>query len=205
MLPPVRIEPGTSCDLLSCCLTELTWQPLIEGYLTSLLFVPQLVLDLDDLAEINRAQLYKDPKSLSLTRTPSYLSQVGIRIDHKRFQVQSPMEVTFFAEFILLFPEPSLPTLPLCIIKVKLESLGIHSHGFENFLVLIWNSSGRISKAFTMSIPRGSESLLQGTITTLSKVKKILRNVRSSENTFQSFNIEVYENFFSVEFLVLGA
>ena len=47
-----------------------------------------------------------------------------------------------------------------------------------------------------MSIPRGSESLLQGTITTLSKVKKILRNVRSSENTFQSFNIEVYENFF---------
>ena len=41
---------------------------------------------------------------------------------------------------------------------------------------------------------------------TLSKVQKILRNATRSENTFQSFNIEVYENFFfSVEFLVLGS
>ena len=31
---------------------------------------------------------------------------------------------------------------------------------------------------------------------TLSKVQKILRNATRSENTFQSFNIEVYENFF---------
>ena len=35
-------------------LTELTWQVLIEGYLTSLLLVHQLTLVLDDLAEINR-------------------------------------------------------------------------------------------------------------------------------------------------------
>ena len=41
---------------------------------------------------------------------------------------------------------------------------------------------------------------------TLSKVQKIPRNATRSENTFQSFNTEVYENFFfSVEFLVLGA
>ena len=32
-------------------------------------------------------------------------------------------------------------------------------------------------------------------ISTLSKVQKILRNATRSENTFQSFNIEVYENF----------
>ena len=31
---------------------------------------------------------------------------------------------------------------------------------------------------------------------TLSKVQKILQNATMSENTFQSFNIEVYENFF---------
>ena len=43
-------------------------------------------------------------------------------------------------------------------------------------------------------------------ISTLSKVQKILRNATRAENTFQSFNIEVYENFFfSIEFLVLGA
>ena len=41
---------------------------------------------------------------------------------------------------------------------------------------------------------------------TLSKVQKILQNATRSENTLQSFNIEVYEKFFfSVEFLVLGA
>ena len=34
------------------------------------------------------------------------------------------------------------------------------------------------------------------TFYTLSKVQKILRNATRSENTFQSFNIEVYENFF---------
>ena len=40
------------------------------------------------------------------------------------------------------------------------------------------------------------------TLITLSKVQKILRNATRSENTFQSFNIEVYEKFyFSVEFL----
>ena len=33
-------------------------------------------------------------------------------------------------------------------------------------------------------------------ILTLSKVQKILRNATRSENTFQSFNIEVYEKFF---------
>ena len=38
---------------------------------------------------------------------------------------------------------------------------------------------------------------------TLSKVQKILRNATRSENTFQSFNIEVYENvFFSVEYFL---
>ena len=43
-------------------------------------------------------------------------------------------------------------------------------------------------------------------IITLSKVQEILQNATRSENTFQSFNIEVYENFFFlVEFLVLGA
>ena len=31
---------------------------------------------------------------------------------------------------------------------------------------------------------------------TLSKVQKILRNATRSENTFQSFSIEGYENFF---------
>ena len=31
---------------------------------------------------------------------------------------------------------------------------------------------------------------------TLSKVQKILRNATRSENTFQSFNTEVYEKFF---------
>ena len=43
-------------------------------------------------------------------------------------------------------------------------------------------------------------------LSTLSKVQKILQNATRSENTLQSFNIEVYEKFFfSVEFLVLGA
>ena len=31
---------------------------------------------------------------------------------------------------------------------------------------------------------------------TLSKVQKVLRNATRSENMFQSFNIEVYENLF---------
>ena len=34
-------------------------------------------------------------------------------------------------------------------------------------------------------------------LNTLSKVQKILRNATRSENTFQSFNIEVYEKIFS--------
>ena len=33
---------------------------------------------------------------------------------------------------------------------------------------------------------------------TLRKVQKILRNATMSENTFQSFNMEVYEKFFLV-------
>ena len=37
-LPPVWIEPGIHSDAL---LTELTWQLLIEGYLTSILLVHQ--------------------------------------------------------------------------------------------------------------------------------------------------------------------
>ena len=37
---------------------------------------------------------------------------------------------------------------------------------------------------------------------TLQKVQKILLYAPISENTFQSFNMEVYENFFYVEFLV---
>ena len=39
----------------------------------------------------------------------------------------------------------------------------------------------------------------------LSKVQKILRNATRSENTFQTFNIEVCEKIYLVEFLVLGA
>ena len=40
-------------------------------------------------------------------------------------------------------------------------------------------------------------SLLKRVVSnTLSKVQKILRNATRSENTFQSFNIEVYEKFF---------
>ena len=35
---------------------------------------------------------------------PSYLRQVGFKVDHKRSQVQSTLEVTFLAKFILLFP-----------------------------------------------------------------------------------------------------
>ena len=42
-LPPEGIGPGTSSVLL---LTELTWQMLIEGYLTSLLFVPHMTFGL---------------------------------------------------------------------------------------------------------------------------------------------------------------
>ena len=34
-----------------------------------------------------------------------------------------------------------------------------------------------------------------GNKTTLRKVQKILRNATVSENTFQSFNVEVYEKF----------
>ena len=49
------------------------------------------------------------------------------------------------------------------------------------------------------------ERSLSSNNNTLSKVQKILRNATRSENTFQSFNIEAYENFFSVEFLFLGA
>ena len=37
-------------------------------------------------------------------------------------------------------------------------------------------------------------------LNTLHKVQKILRNVTVSENTFQSFNIEVYEIFFFFRF-----
>ena len=40
------------------------------------------------------------------------------------------------------------------------------------------------------------KSVFMPTVSTLSKVQKILRNARRSENTFQRFNIEVYENFF---------
>ena len=36
---------------------------------------------------------------------------------------------------------------------------------------------------------------------TLHKVQKILRNATVSENTFQSFNMEVYEKIFSFSFL----
>ena len=35
-------------------------------------------------------------------------------------------------------------------------------------------------------------------LNTLSKVQKILQNATMSENTFQSFNMEVYETFFLV-------
>ena len=39
-----------SCEHSSAFLTELTWHVLCEGYLTSLLLVHQLTLDLDGLA-----------------------------------------------------------------------------------------------------------------------------------------------------------
>ena len=66
-LPPVGMESGTRglflstpCVTLSC-LTH--WANLLgvkKGYLT-------LLMDLSDLAEINRTWLYKDLKNLSLT------------------------------------------------------------------------------------------------------------------------------------------
>ena len=40
--------------------TELSWQVLIEGSFTPLLFVQQLTFGLKDLAEINRAWVHKD-------------------------------------------------------------------------------------------------------------------------------------------------
>ena len=42
MLPPVGIEPGMSCVHFDAFLTELTWQVLIEGYLTSVLVCAQI-------------------------------------------------------------------------------------------------------------------------------------------------------------------
>ena len=53
--------------------------------------------------------------------------------------------------------------------------------------------------------PRIGMILCHCHVHTLSKVQKILRNATRSENMFQSFNIEIYEKFFLVEFLVLGA
>ena len=40
--------------------TELSWQVLIKGYLPRLLFVHQLALDLEGLAEMNEVWLCKD-------------------------------------------------------------------------------------------------------------------------------------------------
>ena len=48
--------------------------------------------------------------------------------------------------------------------------------------------------------------ILVKTLTPCGKFKKYFQMRQLSENTFQSFNMEVYEKFFfSVEFLVLGA
>ena len=38
------------------------------------------------------------------------LSQVGIGVEYKRSQVQSPLKVIFFAEFIYLFPTQAFIT-----------------------------------------------------------------------------------------------
>ena len=45
-------------QLLGNLATELSWQVLIEGYLTPLLFVHQLTFGVEDKAENNRAKLY---------------------------------------------------------------------------------------------------------------------------------------------------
>ena len=66
MLPPVRIEPWTSYDSLSCIpdwanLASVNW-----GTFNFTFLVHHLSF-WDHFAEINRTWLYKDPKSLSVT------------------------------------------------------------------------------------------------------------------------------------------
>ena len=74
MLALVRIEPGTSYDPFWCLpdLASVNW-----GILSLTFGGVQIdfwLLDLDDLAEINRTWLYKDPRSLSLTSNAQSVS-----------------------------------------------------------------------------------------------------------------------------------
>ena len=94
---------------------------------------------------------------------------------------------------------------PELLFHAVMDSLGLSL----NLVFLICKPTGNWCNPHTIFTDLESNGNICGGLqplpTTLSKVQKILRNATRSENTFQSFNIKVYENFFSGEFLLLGA
>ena len=92
MLLPVGLSLEPLMIHFDVYLTGPTWQVLIEGYLTSVLLLHQLTFGLRWFGYIRIL------KVSVLEAMPSQLSQEGIRVDHKMFQAQSPLEVLFFTE-----------------------------------------------------------------------------------------------------------